>query len=376
MKTKLISLALLAMPFLTFGQTFTVEQCEALPFDFTAKTKQVKDLNDKPCALIKVWAVDDLVEVQGNNIGAPDKTGSESRIYVTDGTKEMRLLFANHLPVEIYFPDYGIKNLESKETYLVVLSDPNAAGAAGANSSTQGAMGVYYTNPDANNYYLEGMKYLTGGKVKQNLNKAKELLLKAGDAGNPDAQYQLGCMYLDGVGFKKDLKKAGVWFEKAASAGKPDAMFELGRLNLDSSYPDNNARKGLDWLTKAAEAGSVNAMNDLGYYYSKGKYVAQDPKKAVEWYTEAAERGHAMAQYNLALKYVKGEGVTKDDTKAFEWFERGAKLGDPYAQYNLGICYQKGQGTAPDSKMAVEWLRKAANQGHFKASEALFKLGK
>lgn len=348
----------------TSAQTFSIDKCDVCSFDLSASTNPVKDLNGDECALLKVWAFDDIVEVQGNTVGPVSKKGSEYWIYFTPGTKNMALMFAHHLPVTISFGNYDFKKLESKKTYIMVLSDPQCGRAQSVEKI-------------GNEDFQIGLAYLQGTSGKKvDDEKAKQYFFKAADAGNSDAQYYLGRMYLEGIAVDQNLNKAGEWFSKASEDSHPDALLELGRLYLNDKYSGKDPDMGFVFLSYSAEAGNATAMVDMGYYYSKGKYVNKDVQKAVNLFKEAAERGNAVGQYNLALKYIKGEGVPQDNVQAFKWFEKAAKLGDAYAQYNVGVMYEKGMGVTRDLKKAVQYYKKASNQGHLRASEALLKLGK
>lgn len=346
------------------AQTFNIDKCDVCSFDLSAKTNPVMDANGDECALLKVWAVDNIVEIQGNNVGPVSKKGSESWIYLTSGTKYLILKFANHLPVSVSFADYDIKQLESKKTYLLVLSDPQSV-------STKS------TEKKGEEDYQMGLAYLQGTSGKKvDDEKAKLYFFKAADAGNSDAQYYLGRMYLEGIAVDKDLNKASGWFEKASEDMHPDALFELGKLYLNDEYSGKDPDMGFVYLSYSADAGNTAAMVDMGYYYSKGKYVNKDIQKAVNLYKEAAERGNAIGQYNLALKYIKGEGLPLDHVQAFKWMEKAANLGDSYAQYNVGVMYEKGMGVTRDLKKAVQYYKRASSQGHKNATMALMKLGK
>lgn len=91
--------------------------------DLEASTKPKFDLNDDPCALIKV-AIPKLRNIQFlGNIVDVIYTPGEYWVYVPHGTKRIKLQHENYLPCEIDFSSKGI-SIESKTVYKVVLCLP------------------------------------------------------------------------------------------------------------------------------------------------------------------------------------------------------------------------------------------------------------
>ena len=103
----------------------TVKSLTAVTSDMTARLSEFerKDKVGVVCALLKIQMMDELERVEGNYIGAPVKRGLETWVYLTDGCKEVKLYPKAHLPLSIYFNDYGIKSLKSKSTYLLILKE-------------------------------------------------------------------------------------------------------------------------------------------------------------------------------------------------------------------------------------------------------------
>ena len=84
------------------------------------------DLNGVPCALIKVYVVDDIERIEGNKIGDIVKRGSvEKWVYMCKGSRNIRLHLKNHLPVRVMFQDYHINGLESNRIYELYIEIPD-----------------------------------------------------------------------------------------------------------------------------------------------------------------------------------------------------------------------------------------------------------
>ena len=83
-----------------------------------------RDLNEIPCALLKVMVADKVTKCEGGNVGNIVDEGMVKRIYISPTAKYVTLYFQNHFPLKIVFADYVATCLQSMETYEVALIDP------------------------------------------------------------------------------------------------------------------------------------------------------------------------------------------------------------------------------------------------------------
>lgn len=91
--------------------------------DLSARTNVRLDYNKAACAIIKVYANDDIITVDGPVIGEVVKRSVWERwIYVCPGTKEVKITFVNHRPLSVRFPA-----VEKGAVYELNLVDPAAA---------------------------------------------------------------------------------------------------------------------------------------------------------------------------------------------------------------------------------------------------------
>lgn len=132
--------------------------------------------------------------------------------------------------------------------------------------------------------YNQGVNLLQQGEVA----KAIPFLLKAAEAGNVDAQYNLSIIYHKGEEVPRDLDKSFMWASKAAEQGDSDAQY------------------------------------NLGLYYSLGDGTKVDMKESTKWLTKSAEQGDSDAQLNLGVRYRDGTGVSKDLAQATKWLKASA----------------------------------------------------
>ena len=108
----------------TFAQKLAIESFTLSATDISAQTQQRKDLNDEPCALVKVQFVGDILDVEGNVIKPLVKKGNETWAYMTHGSQQMKVLTKDYLPIMVDFSNYGISQVEKNKTYVLVLTKP------------------------------------------------------------------------------------------------------------------------------------------------------------------------------------------------------------------------------------------------------------
>ena len=108
-------------------------------------------------------------------------------------------------------------------------------------------------------------------------------LLKAAQAGCPEAQCALGCYYAwvpDHINMRR-------WYLEAAEQGHPVAQYEIGLAMLIGEGGLSDPYQSIAWLEKAALAEAYTAKDargvladvlDGGYYN-----VTPDPERATHW---------------------------------------------------------------------------------------------
>ena len=101
-------------------------------FDLTASTGPdvVTDLNGNPCGLLKVNIPADNVQFKGNVIGDVVRHGDTYWVYVTNGTKEIRMDSPALGEIALRFAEHKIPHIQSKAVYNVTveLTEPAAGG--------------------------------------------------------------------------------------------------------------------------------------------------------------------------------------------------------------------------------------------------------
>ena len=123
-KCVMMVILLSVLSFSVTAQEMTVKSFKEKTFDLSASTHPRHDLNDEPCALVKVQMAAAGAKFSGNVMGDCSFKLNEYWVYIAKGTKRMTIRHQNYLPLEVTFADYGIKSLESKMTYVMVVTLP------------------------------------------------------------------------------------------------------------------------------------------------------------------------------------------------------------------------------------------------------------
>ena len=195
------------------------------------------------------------------------------------------------------------------------------------------------------------------GKAKEPVAKAVELLDQAVAAGHRDAAFLRGMLHVKA----RQPEQAAQLLTRAAEQGQGEAQNALAMLYLAGDGVARDEAQAVRWLTAAAEAQVATAQSNLGYLYLNGTGVARDPGRAAELMRVAAGKGITEAQHNMAWMYQSGEGVPKDMTEAVRWYRLAADAGYSRSQYNLGLLLAVGKdGVRQNVPEAVKWLSLAA----------------
>ena len=146
-------------------------------------------------------------------------------------------------------------------------------------------------NPNA--YYQLAGYYDNGScGLPQDLAKANELYLKAGELGHAGAYYNLGNSFQNGQGVEVDRKKAKHYFELAAMNGSVKARYNLGA----TEYNAGNHQRAFKHFQLAASAGLKESLDMV-----KKGYMAEHVTK--EEYA------------NTLREYQKSQDETKSDAR-------------------------------------------------------------
>ncbi len=126
-KLYLILLSVFALLNTAMAQELTVKSFVLAPTDITAQTEGRKDLNGDACALVKISFVGDVADVEGNVIKPLVKRNNETWAFMTQESRQMKVVTKDYLPLMVTFGDYGIEKLQGNRTYVLTLAKPSGA---------------------------------------------------------------------------------------------------------------------------------------------------------------------------------------------------------------------------------------------------------
>ena len=126
-KLYLIILSVFAFLNTAMAQELMVKSFVLAPTDITAQTEGRKDLNGDACALVKISFVGDVADVEGNVIKPLVKRNNETWAFMTQESRQMKVITKDYLPLMVTFGDYGIEKLQSNRTYVLTLTKPSGA---------------------------------------------------------------------------------------------------------------------------------------------------------------------------------------------------------------------------------------------------------
>jgi N12 class adenine-specific DNA methylase/TPR repeat protein len=141
-------------------------------------------------------------------------------------------------------------------------------------------------------------------------------LIARAKKGDRDAQWELAKKYKsEGFGTKKDLDKARELILRAAKQGHVKAQRALGDMQFKNigrfTSPFEQVlslNQAVYWYRLAANNGQVDAQYVLGQIYAEPEEewaLDQDLKEAARWYRLAADQGHVLAK--KALERMEAE---------------------------------------------------------------------
>lgn len=116
---------------------------------------------------------------------------------------------------------------------------------------------------------------------------------------------------------------------RAAEAGNLDAKFELSLYYGQGLGVPVDAQKAQAWLDAAADAGHFRALYNVGAAYAAGQRGdAPDLALAAKYYQRAADAGHGRAACTLGVMILTEElPGSKED--AIAWLDRAEGLNYP-----------------------------------------------
>ena len=252
-----------------------------------------------------------------------------------------------------------------------------------------------------------GMLYLKGFHVKMDIDKGRELLRRAAEEGDVQAQFLLASIGVENTRhLVEDSEERLKWLHKAAEGGYAKAQYMLGSLQDENGqYVLDNPAERLMWLRKAAESEQAETNDGVYYAFESTSDVDQSvriTRKDEEnfqatitlaiayddgngWFEPDPQERHRVQNLALSLGLAEGLrgcvasqlqtrlGVVNDVTRElFYVLRRAADDGNILSISNMGVCLLSGTGIECNQVEGLRMLRLAAEKND---SYACYTLG-
>jgi len=231
-------------------------------------------------------------------------------------------------------------------------------------------------------------------------------MVRAGDAGSPEALTVLARSYEKGIGVPRDPVRACALYVRAirldsprapelltklleqkstlphvrveSGKGEPAAEFAwagLSALGFDGTLAQAQAYLSGDeafkLLEKAGERNYTPALVEEGLAYYAGRWVPRNMEKAMDLWTRAASLGSKDAMVRIALTTLRAPADTSGRKEAVQILAKAAEEGSVLAEVGLGYCYETGTGVPRKDAEAAFYYRAASMRGSQDAFRAL-----
>ena len=215
-KTVLLSALMVAMAGSVSAEgVFKPKSMQLMPFDTSAATYSRSDYNDVPCALVKLVLLMPDIGFEGNLIGDAEYNKGEYWLYLSNGTKQVKIKHANYAPMLVEFKDFGIPAVESKKTYELMMEVHNDDPAEEAKLRQYADEIARLRDEVERSGETDDHKFQRALETKN-----IKLMASLASGGYEKAYLQAAELYSDAG----DLDNAEIWAKKAIGVGA-DTMF-------------------------------------------------------------------------------------------------------------------------------------------------------
>lgn len=210
------------------------------------------------------------------------------------------------------------------------------------------------------------------GCVPEDRAAALEFLARARAQGMPSAHAFSGLLAEVGNGDAPDLDRAVAHYRVGVRGGNPVAMGRLGECTWDGHGTPKDRRAAIRWFRRGAVAGDPVAALGLGRALCLGEGIRRDRLEAIRWLEQAATGGQTRAYGWLGrCWFEEGEDRPGAIPTSVRWFRRGVESGDPESEVGLAVCHLLGAGVRRSPRKALELFRLAKAHGHGAADRGI-----
>jgi TPR repeat protein len=236
-----------------------------------------------------------------------------------------------------------------------------------------------------------------------------EAVLRAADAGSPEALALLGRGHENGTGMAPDPVLASLYYVRAirmdsprapqllwslmrsdgfvaelksrAEKNDPAAMFAwagMVALGFNGLLVQQGAMitedQALRFLQEASDGGHVPSLIELGLCYYSGRWTSPDVDSALALWEEARSGGSREAEVRIVVSRVREASGGKLAEADIQLLQEAVLEGSVLAEVALGYCYETGIGVSESFSEAVRLYRAGYRRGSRDAYRALRRL--
>lgn len=326
--------------------------------EIMTETNGRKDLNGNFCALIKVFTPEDNAAFEGNIIGTIEYKINEYSVFLSPGTKYLKVKYKSCPSLTIDIIQYLGKAVESKRIYSLELKVPMPSHSISPTDLSKSEQLVFGKQLAANGDSVAAEKWFKMAAE----NGSSEAMCILGDLLKTKIRPQTRAVRT----LKKD--SALIWYLRSAESGYPEGMYKAaGRMNW-KNYTDTAQIRAM--LQKAAMSGYAPAFEKLGDYYATrtlsntSNHLVTDISLAEHWYRQGLKYDKPNNSYKLGNLYrTYYTPAAEASYKAFSAWNDAAAENHPDAMKEIGECYLNGYGVKKDEKKGIQLLTESIRLG-------------
>ena len=162
--------------------------------------------------------------------------------------------------------------------------------------------------------FLIEVLYGVNFDTHQDLARAREKALECAELWPGDAycHYILARDFANGWGGDEDISKSDFHFLKAAEAGDSRAQWQVGMYFLNGERVEVNENTAFKWVKKSAEQNYLEGLISFAVMNALGQGTEIDTAAAFKAYETAASMGSGHAIRGLGSMYCAGEAPKTD----------------------------------------------------------------
>ncbi len=217
----LLILTAVVVPHLTFAQSnkLNIEGIRALQSDLSASVYSRNDIAGKACALVKVAFTQPGAEFEGNVIGTTEYKAGEYWVYITAGSKYLKMKHADYTPLMIRFDETTVGPVKSKNVYGVKVAGSALSSVSGGEAEFR----IAHQNYDNNEYEI-----------------AVTWLEKAAKKGHPIAPNDLAILYQHGIGVPVNWTAAQEYYRQCGNDFGASSYYRILNIYINQYHFDEH----------------------------------------------------------------------------------------------------------------------------------------